>query len=92
MLARYGDTGKARLLYRNHVLFTAKNIGGAGFLIGFLLMLPLRALRPLLRGHRVPFFGFLEALPALPLALRRRFSATRRRVDLSRFAQVTLLP
>jgi GT2 family glycosyltransferase len=92
MLARYGDTGKARLLYRNHVLFTAKNIGGAGFLIGFLLMLPFRALRPLLRGYRVPFFGFLAALPALPLALRRRFSATRRCVDLSRFAQVTLLP
>ncbi len=83
MLARYGDIGKAALLYRNHVLFTVKNIGGAGFLVGFLLTLPFRALWPLLRGYRVPFFGFLGALPALPLALRRRFSASRRRVDLS---------
>jgi len=88
MLARYGDSGKARLLYRNHLLFTAKNIGGAGFLAGFLLTLPFRAVRPLLYGYRVPFFGFLRALPALPLALRRRFGAAPRRVDLSRFERV----
>jgi GT2 family glycosyltransferase len=92
MLVRFGDSGKARLLYRNHLLFTVKNIGGAGFLLGFLLTLPFRAIRPLLYGYRVPFFGFLRALPSLPLALRRRFSAAPRHVDLTRFEHVVPLP
>jgi GT2 family glycosyltransferase len=92
MLARYGDSGKARLLYRNHLLFTVKNIGGAAFLLGFLLLLPLRAVRPLLIGYRVPFFGFLRALPALPLALRRRFSIDRAGVNLHDFERVRALP
>lgn len=90
MLARYGDRAKARLLYRNHLLFTVKNVGGPGFLLGFLLLLPLRALRPLLEGNRVPFAGFLRALPKLPLALRRR-AARGRPVDLGRFERVTRL-
>jgi GT2 family glycosyltransferase len=33
MLARFGDSGKARLLYRNHLLFTIKNVGGPAFLL-----------------------------------------------------------
>ena len=47
MRARYGDTGMARLLYRNHLLFTVKNVGGPAFLLGFFLMLPYRVLSPL---------------------------------------------
>ena len=90
MLARYGDSGKARLLYRNHLLFTAKNIGGLGFLLGFLVLLPLRVLRPLLGGDRVPLEGFLRALPALPRALAYRFGAPGR-LDLGRFEAVTPL-
>jgi GT2 family glycosyltransferase len=88
MLARYGDTGKARLLYRNHLLFTVKNIGGPGFLVGFLLLLPLRALRPILRGDLVPLAGLLRALPALPAALGRRFRTSARRLDVDRFNTV----
>ena len=88
MLARYGDSGKARLLYRNHLLFTVKNIGGPGFLIGFLLLLPYRVLSPLLRGYRVPVAGFLQAVPLFPLALRHRFGGTRPPLDLSRFENV----
>jgi GT2 family glycosyltransferase len=90
MLARFGDSGKARLLYRNHLLFTIKNIGGPAFLLGFLLLQPVRALRPLLIGYRVPFFGSLRALPSLALALRRRFGAGPR-LDLARFERVTRL-
>ena len=89
ILARYGDAGKARLLYRNHLLFTVKNVGGPGFLIGFLLLLPYRVLGPLLHGYRVPVAGFFRAVPRFPLALRRRFSGSTGPLDLSRFEQVT---
>lgn len=91
MLARFGDVRKARILYRNHLLFTIKNIGGPGFLLGFLLLLPLRALRPLLRGDSVPLAGFLRALPLLPAALARRWASSAGQVDLRRFATVTTL-
>ncbi|MCC7417767.1 MAG: glycosyltransferase family 2 protein [Acidobacteria bacterium] len=91
MLARFGDTAKARLLYRNHLLFTVKNIGGAAFLAGFFLCLPYRVLSPLLRGYQVPLRGFLQALPKLPLALRKRLARVDPPPDLSRFEQVTPL-
>lgn len=89
MLARYGAARKARLLYRNHLLFTAKNVGDWTFLAGFLALLPLRALRPLLGGDAVPLAGFLRALPALPRAVARRFSEASGPIDLARFARVT---
>jgi GT2 family glycosyltransferase len=91
MLARYGETGKARLLYRNHLLFTVKNVGGLGFLLGFFLMLPYRVLSPLARGYRVPLAGFLRAVPLLSRALRRRFAARGGRLDLTRFEEVISL-
>jgi GT2 family glycosyltransferase len=88
MLPRYGDLGKARMLYRNHVLFTAKNVGDWRFLAGFLGLLPLRAIRPLLGGDTVPLAGLLRALPALPLAVAQRFAGPRGHVELDRFARV----
>ena len=88
MIERFGDDAKARLLYRNHLLFTIKNIGGAAFLAGFFLCLPYRVLSPLLQGHRVPLRGFLEALPRLPQALRKRFAAPAARPDLAQFENV----
>ena len=91
MVARYGEEGKLRLLYRNHLLFTIKNIGGAAFLVGFLLLLPMRALRPLLRGDAVPLGGFLKAVPLIPQALAARFSGARRVLEIERFARVTSL-
>lgn len=91
MLARYGDSGKARLLYRNHLLFTIKNVGGAAFLAGFALMLPYRVLSPLARGYRVPLAGFLQAVPRFPAALVRRFARGARPLDLRRFERVTPL-
>lgn len=72
MVARYGAAGKARLLARNHVLFTVKNVGGPGFLIGFFVLLPLRAIRPLFAFDAGPAKSILAALPRVPGALVRR--------------------
>jgi GT2 family glycosyltransferase len=91
MLERFGDAAKARILYRNHLLFTTKNVGGWRFLIGFLALLPLRALRPLLTGDRVPLGGFVRALPSLPAALLRRMRAREPILDLQQFNNVTCL-
>ncbi len=89
MIARFGSPGKARLLYRNHLLFTIKNVGGPGFLAGFLALLPYRVLSPLLRGYTVPLIGFFRALPAAPAAFARRFRAGVPRLDLAAFDRVT---
>ena len=88
MRERFGDKAKARLLYRNHLLFTIKNIGGPGFLFGFVLCLPYRVLTPLLRGYAVPLRGCLDALPRVPQALRKRFAPPALRPDLARFGDV----
>ena len=93
MLARYGDTGKARLLYRNHLLFTVKNIGGAGFLLGFLLTLPHprraaavpRVSRAVLR---VPSRAAVAAAGACAGGSARRRGGS----NLSRFEHVIPLP
>ena len=87
MRARHGQIEQDRLFYRNHLLFTAKNVGGAAFLAGFLLLLPLRAVRPLMRGDLVPIAGFMRALPSLPRAIARR-CRTSKPVDLARFETV----
>ena len=91
MLERFGDSTKARILYKNHLLFTIKNVGGFGFLIGFLALLPFRVLRPLLAGDRVPVGGLVRALPSFPAALLRRMRASEPILNLRRFETVSLL-
>jgi GT2 family glycosyltransferase len=66
------------LLVRNHILFTIKNIGGWGFLAGFLALAPLRLLTSLLRGDRVTARGLLAAVPRLGAAVRARWRSDRR--------------
>jgi GT2 family glycosyltransferase len=88
MISRYGEQGKARLLYRNHLLFTVKNIGGPAFLAGFLLLLPYRVLRPLARGYRVPLAGLIRALPSFPRAFLQRSRGPRTALDLRPFERV----
>jgi GT2 family glycosyltransferase len=88
MVARFGEQGKLRMLYRNHILFTIKNIGSLPFLLGFMLLLPLRALRPLLRGDAVPLGGFLRSLPLMPTALVARFSSAGRVLEIEHFGRV----
>jgi GT2 family glycosyltransferase len=91
MLERFGDAAKARMLYRNHLLFTTKNVGGWRFLIGFLALLPLRVLRPLFAGDHVPLRGFIWALPSLPAALLRRIRLSEPILDLRRFESVSFV-
>ena len=88
MLERFGDSAKARLLYRNHLLFTVKNIGDLAFLAGFFACLPYRVLSPLRRGYAVPLVGLLQALPRFPAALRKRFARLGPVADVSRFEDV----
>lgn len=68
----FGGRRMSRVHFRNHVLFTVKNIGDARFLALFLLLLPVRALRPLLGGDTLPLRGIAAALRRLPAALRAR--------------------
>ena len=67
-----GHGRRARVHMRNHLLFTAKNIGGIGFLGLFFALLPVRALRPFFRGDRSMARAVLDAVPRLPHALRAR--------------------
>jgi GT2 family glycosyltransferase len=66
------------LLARNHILFTIKNIGGWGFLAGFLALAPLRLLTSVLRGDRVTARGLLAAAPRVGSAVRARLRSDRR--------------
>lgn len=72
MKEAFGEAGKTRMHFRNHVLFTAKNIGDWRFLALFLLALPVRALRPLAEGRVFPLLGVLAAVPRLGRALAGR--------------------
>lgn len=60
--------------YKNHVLFSVKNLGDWRFLVAFLLLLPVRALRPAFAGDAIALRGLVAALPRLPRAVvaRRR--------------------
>lgn len=88
MIKRFGDVAKERLLYRNHLLFTLKNIGGPWFVAGFLALLPYRILRAALRGYWVPLFGFFRALPLFPSAVAGRLASRAPRLDLAKFEHV----
>lgn len=72
-----GDGRRARVHLRNHLLFTAKNIGGTGFLALFIALLPIRAIRPLARGDSSMARAVLDALPRLSRALRARARRSR---------------
>ena len=66
------------LLARNHVLFTIKNVGGWGFLAGFLALVPLRIVASASRGDRATARGLVAALPRVGAAVRARWRADRR--------------
>ena len=70
----FGRGRISRVHFRNHVLFTLKNIGDWRFLAAFLLLLPVRALRPLVRGDTLPLRVILAAIARLPAALLRRMA------------------
>ena len=68
----FGTRRISRVHFRNHVLFTVRNIGGLLFLLAFLALLPIRAIRPALHGDLLPFRGIFAAIRRLPAALRAR--------------------
>ncbi len=73
----YDDFSRTRLIRRNEVLFTVKNCGDFLFLITFLCLLLLRALRSYLSGDRSLALGILGAAPRIPLALKKRLKEHR---------------
>ncbi len=74
MVRELGVGRQAKVIWRNHLLFTVKCVGGTAFVLSFLALLPVRALRPLLRGDTLPLRAFWSAIPRIPSALRRRFA------------------
>ena len=73
----FGRGRITRVHFRNHVLFTVKNIGGWQFLCAFLALLPLRAMRPMLHGDFMPICGIAAAVSRLGPALRARHARPR---------------
>ena len=68
-----GRPSVTRLICRNEILFSLRNVGGWGFAAGFLLLLPIRMLRNAWAGHHSMWQGVFQALPKIPSALLRRF-------------------
>ncbi len=58
--------------WRNTFLFMAKNLSDAGLIFEVIVFLPLRLLHSLLSFKPELFLGFMNSLPLMPAALRRR--------------------
>jgi GT2 family glycosyltransferase len=69
------------LLARNQALFTMKNVGEWGFLLGYLALIPWRIVRGFTSGDPYTARGLLAAFPRAPRAIAQRI--TRRRPALS---------
>jgi GT2 family glycosyltransferase len=61
-----------RLDARNQILFTLKNVGGWGFVLGYLALLPARMARRLAAGDRDLAMAIWAGVPLLLRALQRR--------------------
>ena len=75
------DARHRAMLARNQALFTMKNVGGWGFLAGYLAMAPFRVVRSALGGDPHTARGLVRALPRAARAIAAR--ARRRRPVLS---------
>lgn len=67
-----------RLIRRNEVLFAIRNVGDWRFLLGFMLLLPVRIWKNALRGNYSHVTGALLSLPRWPAALSQRWSDSSR--------------
>jgi N-acetylglucosaminyl-diphospho-decaprenol L-rhamnosyltransferase len=66
------------LYHRNRFLFVAKNVGGWGFVLTYLALLPVRIVRDLFRErNRAQARGIWSGLSRLPQALRARLAERR---------------
>lgn len=78
--------------YKHQTLFTARNVGGMRFAIGFLLLLPYRIVMHWLAGHRDIAVGMLQAIPRLPSALLKRIGAPTGVLDTNEILQLVRQP
>jgi GT2 family glycosyltransferase len=70
-----------RLIRRNEVIFALRNVGGWGFAVGYLALLPVRMIRNAMMSNHAFWKGALRALPLIPAALARRAADCRQRSD-----------
>jgi GT2 family glycosyltransferase len=66
------DARHRAMLARNQALFTMKNVGGWGFLAGYLAMAPVRIVRSALSGDPHTARGLVRALPRAAKAIAAR--------------------
>jgi GT2 family glycosyltransferase len=66
------DARHRAMLARNQALFTMKNVGGWGFLAGYLAMAPVRAVRSALHGDPYTARGLARAVPRAARAIAAR--------------------
>jgi GT2 family glycosyltransferase len=76
-----GRPAVTRLIRRNEVIFALRNVGGWGFAVGYLALLPLRMIRNAMMRNHAFWRGALRALPRIPAALARRTADHHRRSD-----------
>lgn len=76
-----GRPAVTRLIRRNEVLFALRNVGGWGFAVGYLALLPVRMVRNAIMRNHAFWNGALRALPRIPAALARRAADRHRRSD-----------
>jgi len=67
-----GRPAVTRLIRRNEVIFALRNVGGWGFVVGYLALLPVRMIRNAITSNHAFWRGALRALPRVPAALARR--------------------
>lgn len=84
-----GRPSVTRLIRRNEVLFAVRNVGGWGFVISFLTLLPVRMVRNALAGNHAMWRGALRALPKIPAALLRRLRDAKGQSDLEFLQQIS---
>jgi GT2 family glycosyltransferase len=76
-----GRPAVTRLIRRNEILFALRNVGGWGFAVGYLALLPVRIVRNAVQKNHSFWQGALQALPRIPAALMRRATDRFRRSD-----------
>lgn len=76
-----GRPAVTRLIRRNEVIFALRNVGGWGFAVGYMALLPVRMIRNAMMRNHAFWKGAVRALPRIPAALARRAADRHSRSD-----------
>jgi GT2 family glycosyltransferase len=76
-----GRPAVTRLIRRNEILFALRNVGGWGFAVGYLVLLPVRIIRNATMKNHSFWQGALQSLPRIPASLLRRATDRFQRSD-----------